>query len=96
MVQTETRMPQSRAMQRAKYLTGLLWHLGTFVIINGFFWFLDAFVGTDGFQWAYWISLFWGLALAFHALAYFIGGRQLEARKAQEYLAENRDPQGGD
>jgi uncharacterized RDD family membrane protein YckC len=87
-VQTETRTPEARAMERAKYLTGLLWHAGAFVIINGFFWFLDAFVGADGFQWAYWITLFWGFALAFHALAYFIQGRQMEERKAAEYLGK--------
>jgi hypothetical protein len=88
MVQTETQAPEARAVQRAKYLTGLLWHVGVFVIINAFFWFLDAFVGVAGFQWAYWITLFWGIALAFHALAWFIQGRQLEERKTAEYLGE--------
>lgn len=77
---------QELAERRAHYLTGLLWHLGTFVIVNAFLWFLDAFTGQDGLQWAYWITLFWGLALLFHLLAWMIDGRQVERRSAQRYL----------
>lgn len=87
---TETATPEVRAQQRAKYLTGLLWHIGTFIIINGFFWILDLTVGAEGLQWSFWITLLWGFALAFHALAYFIQGRNLEARKARQYLEEER------
>lgn len=80
--------PEAIARRRARYLTGLLWHVGAFVIINAFFWLLDAMVGAEGFQWAYWISLFWGLALAFHAVAWYVDGRNLEERKIREYLEE--------
>jgi len=62
---TENRHPEVRARQRAKYLTGFLWHAGTFVIINAFFWLLDG-LGAGGINWSPWITLFWGLALAFH------------------------------
>jgi uncharacterized membrane protein YhaH (DUF805 family) len=79
---------EERAQRRAKYLTGLIWHLGTFLIINAFFWLLDILVGQNGVQWAFWITLFWGLALLFHALAWFIDGRQLERRRAQLYLED--------
>lgn len=78
------------AEQRAKYDTGLLWHIGSFVIINGFFWVLDLFVGQDGLQWAYWITLVWGLGLVFHVLAWLIDGRQVERRRAQRYLDAER------
>lgn len=74
------------AERRAKYFTGVLWHLGSFVVINAFFWFLDAFVGQEGVQWAYWITVFWGLGLLFHLLAWIIDGRQVERRRAQRYL----------
>jgi uncharacterized membrane protein YhaH (DUF805 family) len=67
--------PEEQA-RRARYLTGLLWHLGTFLIINAFFWVLDLVVGQAGLQWAYWITLFWGLALAFHVLAWLVTGRR--------------------
>ena len=78
-----------RARKRAKYLTGLFWHTGTFVIINVFFWVMDA-AGAGGINWAFWITAFWGLALAFHALAYLIDGRQVEDRRTAKYLANSR------
>ena len=81
---------KERAQQRAKYYTGLVWHVGAFLIINAFFWVLDGFVGQEGFQWAYWITGFWGLALAFHALAYYVDGRQLEHQKAEKYEAKDK------
>ena len=90
MAKTDTPTAEEMARRRAKYLTGLLWHAGVFVIINAFFWILDLAAGAEGLNWAFWITLFWGFALAFHALAYFVDGRQIEARKAAEYLAEDR------
>ena len=90
MAKATERTPADRAQQRAKYLSGLLWHVGAFVILNAFFWVLDLSLGQDGAQWAYWITGFWALALAFHALGYFIDGRQLEDRKAKQYLEEDR------
>lgn len=90
MATAATRTPETTARERARYLTGLLWHVGAFLIINGFFWVLDLGVGAEGLQWAYWITLFWGLALAFHVLAWFIDGRQLEDRKTRAYLEDDR------
>lgn len=82
--------PEATARKRARYLTGLLWHVGAFVIINGFFWLLDVMIGAEGVQWAYWITLFWGLGLAFHAVAWYVDGRNLEERKTREYLDDEQ------
>ncbi len=79
-----------QAERRAKYLTGMLWHVGAFVIINAFFWILDLVVGQDGIQWAFWITLFWGFALLFHVLAWFIDGRQIERRQVDRYLEKEQ------
>jgi hypothetical protein len=70
-----------------------MWHVGTFVITNAFFWLLDLGLGGGGADWAYWITAAWGFALAFHVLAYFVQGRQVEERKTRQYLAsdEGRD-----
>jgi hypothetical protein len=87
-----TGRPDDAAQRRAKSLTDLLWHVGVFVIVNGFFWILDLLVGVSGIQWAYWITLFWGLGLAFHALSYAIAGRQVEVRKAQQYRDADAAP----
>lgn len=90
MAPTDRPTAEQRAESRSKYLTGLLWHAGTFGIINAGFWLLDGGVGAAGFQWSWWITVFWGIGLAFHALAYFIDGRDMEGRRAQKYLAEER------
>ena len=82
--------PEVEARQRAKNLTDLLWHVGTFVVIIVFLVLLDLLVGEPGLQWSYWIALFWGFALAMHAVAYWVGGRGLEERKTQQYLEEGR------
>lgn len=82
--------PQEMAARRAHYLTGLLWHVGAFVIINALFWFLDLATGAPGVQWAIWITVFWGSALAFHALAYAVDGRQVEQRTTQKLLDAER------
>ncbi len=87
-----TQTPGEQARRRARYLTGLMWHAGAFLIINAFFWVLDLGVGQSGLQWAYWITLFWGFALAFHTLAYIIDGRQVEERKTEQYLTDRQRP----
>ena len=51
----------------------LAWHVGTFGIVNIFFRVL-ATVVTPNPTWAFWVALFWGLGLAFHALAYLVTG----------------------
>ncbi|MEG3616779.1 2TM domain-containing protein [Isoptericola haloaureus] len=73
------------ARRRAKYATGLLWHVGAFVIINVFFWVLDLALGPPGATWAFWVTGFWGLGLAFHLLAFLIDGRQVEDRLTRKY-----------
>lgn len=82
--------PEQRARRQARYLTGLAWHAGTFVIVNAAFWLLDLGLGQSGAQWAYWITGVWGFALGFHALAYLVDGRDLEGRLTRRYLAGRR------
>lgn len=89
MTTSKTLTPEERAQRRAGYLAGFVWHAGTFVIINAFFWILDG-LDAGGVNWSIWITVMWGFALAFHGLAYLVDGRQLEERKAQQYLEEER------
>ncbi len=94
MAGTETPTPETTAAEterwareRAEYLAGLVWHVGTFVIINTFLWALDV-VGGGGVDWAFWVTGAWGLALAFHGLAYLVDGRHLVERKTRQYVRE--------
>lgn len=87
---TDEREPtrEEMARKRAKAYTALMWHIGVFVVINSFFWILDLVTGAGGLQWAYWITIFWGLALAFHVVAYAVGESGVEERKYQKTLGE--------
>jgi MFS family permease len=80
MAEKQSLTDEQLAQKWAKYLTGMLWHVGAFIIINVFFWLLDLLVGQEGLQWAFWITLSWGFALLFHVVAWFIGGRQLDPK----------------
>ncbi len=94
MAEKKTTTAEERARHRAQYLSGLVWHAGAFVIINAFFWILDL-AGAGGVNWAFWITIFWGFALAFHALAYYVDGRNLEETKAEQYLQDERQHTSG-
>lgn len=68
--------PEARAARRSGALTGALWHLATFLIINGFLWFIDLREG--GVEWAFWVSVTWGIAVAFHLAWYLISERGID------------------
>jgi len=89
--------PEAQARRRARYLVGLLWHAGAFLIINASFWILDLTLGQSGLQWAFWITGVWGFALAFHALAYYVDGRGVEELKYEQFLKgrEHHSGRGG-
>ncbi len=75
--------PEERAAQRVKDLTDVMWHVATYVIINAFMWVLVP-------QAAIWITLFWGVGLAFHVAYYFIGDDGPQNRRYQAFLAQER------
>ncbi len=75
MVRAESTI-EERAAHRAGALTGVLWHLATFLIINAFLWFIDFQQG--GLEWAYWVTVTWGIALAFHVAWYLISERGVD------------------
>ena len=77
------RTPEERAAQRVEDYTALMWHVAAYVIVNAFLWIIvpDA---------APWVTLGWGIGLAFHLAAYFIGDDGPDNRRYQKYLAEER------
>ena len=84
----EARTPEERARQRAKGYTDMMWHVTTFIIINGFLWFLD--LRSGGADWAYWITIGWGLGVAFHVASYLIEDSGRGGRKYRQFLAEEQ------
>lgn len=88
MARTDIETAEDRAQRRTRDYTGVLWHVAVFVIINGFFWWLDS-AGGNGVNWAYWITIFWGIALLFHILWYFIDVSR-SGRLYEKFLADER------
>ena len=88
MTNADAATAEARARKRSNDYTGMLWHLATFVIINGMLWAIDA-MGGGGIEWAYWVTLFWGIALAFHIAWYFIDVSR-EGARYQRFLADEK------
>ena len=84
--------PEARAAKRADELTGVYWHVAVYAVVNALLLTLDWLQG-DGRQWAYWITIFWGVGLAFHLASYFIDDSGFKERKYQQFLREERERQ---
>ena len=81
------RTPEERAKRRFDEFVGLMWHLATYVIINAFLWGLDIIQG-GGVQWAFWVTIPWGIGLAFHIAAYMLEQSGYQDRKYQAFLEQ--------
>lgn len=75
--------PEERAAKRVEEYTGLLWHIVVYVVVNAFLWIIVPSA-------AIWVTLGWGIGLAFHVAAYFIGDDGTDNKRYQKYLAEER------
>lgn len=81
--------PQARARRRVKEFTDLMWHVVTFVIVNGFLWGIDIVKG-GGVDWAFWVTIAWGVGVAFHVAAYLLGESGPQNRRYQRLLDEEQ------
>lgn len=75
--------PEERAAKRVEEYNALMWHAATYLIINVFLWLIVPAA-------ALWVTIGWGIGLAFHVAAYVIGDDGPENRRYQKYLAEER------
>ena len=50
-------------------------------------WWLDIVKG-GGVNWAFWLTIMWGMGLAFHVAAYALDENGLLARRYQRFLTE--------
>lgn len=76
-------MEREQAEKRIKARRDFWWHAGTYIIINGLLVAIWALSGGGGF-WPVWTMLGWGVGLAFHGLATFLGNRVTEADVRRE------------
>ena len=83
MVTKTNTTPEERAAKRVKNRTDVMWHVASYVIIN-------AFLRLIVPQAAFWVTIGWGIGLAFHLASYFIGDDGPENPRYQKYLADER------
>jgi hypothetical protein len=74
---------EERAAKRVKDYTDVMWHAATYVIVNAFLWLIVP-------QAAFWVTVGWGIGLAFHIAYYFIGDDGPKNRRYQAFLAQER------
>ena len=81
-----------RARARAAELRGFYTNLFTYIAVNIVLFIID--VVTGGGWWFYWVTIFWGLGLAFHAWQVFGPGRRFgdewEERKTRELMEKDQ------
>ena len=88
MTKPDTSTPEGRARKRLNEFTGLMWHIATFVIVNIFLWLIAPNA-------AIWVTIMWGIALAFHTAAYFLSESGFQQRRYQRFLAEEQEREAG-
>jgi hypothetical protein len=85
-----------RARKHVEDVRGFYTHLGVYLIVNTLLFTIN-YLTSPGAWWFYWVTLFWGVGIAFHALGVFVGdrifGKDWEERKIREYMEreEGRD-----
>jgi len=86
-----------RARQRVKELKGFYSNLISFLAINIVLLVINL-ITTPGKLWFYWVTIFWGIGLIFHALRVFtirgkFMGEEWEKKKIDELM--KKDKNGG-
>lgn len=82
---------RERAKKRVDELKGFYSHLAIFILINVILILINLFT-SPGIWWFYWVTIFWGIGLIFHAASAFGRGRffsrDWEEKKIQQYIDE--------
>lgn len=82
-----------RAKRRVKDLKGFYTHLAIFILINVILAILNLFT-SPGTLWFYWITIFWGIFLLWHAFVTFVRrgifSDEWEERKIKEIMERDK------
>jgi hypothetical protein len=82
-----------RARKRVEDLKGFYIHISVFAIVNLTLFFINL-LSTPGTWWFYWITVFWGIGIIWHAFGVFIGdrllGKEWEEKKIKEYMEREK------
>ena len=74
-----------QAIRRIRAKRGWWWHFGAYVVGNTFLIIVWALTWT-GYFWPGWVLLGWGVGLAAHGLAVFVGSRPISEEQIQKEM----------
>ncbi|MDK2889699.1 MAG: hypothetical protein PWR21_331 [Methanoculleus sp.] len=79
----------AHAKRQVEELRGFYMHLAVYIAVNLLLFAINM-VTSPGALWFYWVTIFWGIGVVFHALGVFAGsrvfGREWEERKIREIM----------
>ncbi|WP_292522155.1 2TM domain-containing protein [Methanoculleus sp.] len=83
----------ARAKEYVEGLQGFYVHLAAYIIVNVLLFAFNILTDPGGL-WFYWVTIFWGVGLALHAIGVFAGdrvfGREWEERKIREVMEREK------
>ena len=84
---------QKRARRKVKELKGFYSNLFTYLVVNIVMIIINL-VTSPNRLWFYWVSVFWGIGLIFHAYSVFgknkMLGDEWEEKKVKEYMDKDK------
>lgn len=81
------------ARQRVQDIKGFYTHLAVYIVINAMLIAINL-ISSPGGLWFYWVTIFWGIGIAFHALDVFVFkgkymGKEWEEKKIRKYMDDD-------
>lgn len=85
----------TRAKQRVEEVSAFFYHLMVFVFIGFFLIIIDRMTEPNdrfaGLDWAFWIIIFWGMAVVGHGISVYFGESRIQ-KVYEEEKARERQP----
>lgn len=95
MADTSNEERYQEAKQRVHDIKGFYSHLAAYILVNAMLIVINL-ISSPGGLWFYWVTIFWGIGVAFHALDVFVFkgkvmGKQWEEKKIREYMDDDSE-----
>ena len=85
-----------KAKKRVEELKKFYGNLAVYVVVNVILIIINLVTSPDEL-WFYWVAIFWGIGIFFHASSVFLGkgkflGKEWEEKKIQEIMDKETEP----
>ncbi len=86
---------RTQAVERLEARRGFFIHLAIYVVVNSLLFIQWAVVTPGAGYWPVWTLIGWGIGLAFHGIAVFIGGREPSEERIEREMDKLRGGTSG-